>query len=283
MRWKDREESSNIEDRRGMSGSGKAGLGIGGIVLVVVIALATGQDPLQLLGQVSQQAPATSTGQDYKGGPREEELKKFTSVVLNDTETVWNALFKRRGRQYVEPKLVMFTGTVQSGCGTADAGMGPFYCGNDQKVYIDLSFYDMLKEKFGAEGDFAQAYVIAHEVGHHVQNQLGTLEKVHAMRQRMSQSEYNQLSVRLELQADFYAGVWANHAKEMAGLDQRDLESALKAASAIGDDSIQKRSQGYVKPDAFTHGTAEQRQRWFLKGWQTGDITQGDTFSVKNP
>jgi len=282
MRWKDRDESSNIEDRRGMSGGGKAGLGVGGIVLVVVIALATGQDPLKLLGQISNQAPLSTNNEPHKTTAREEDLKKFTGVVLKDTEVVWNAIFTKAGKRYVEPKLVMFTGHVQSGCGEADAGMGPFYCGNDQKVYIDLSFYDMLKQRFGAEGDFAQAYVIAHEVGHHVQKLTGVLDKVHDMRSKMSETQANQLSVRLELQADYYAGVWAHHAKEMESLTEEDLNSAMTAANAIGDDSIQKKSQGYVVPDAFTHGTSAQRQRWFMKGWRSGDMSGGDTFSVRD-
>lgn len=282
MRWKDREESSNIEDRRGMSGGGKAGLGLGGVVLIVAIALATGQDPLKLLGQVTEQVPLSS-GEKHVPTEREEELKKFTGVVLKDTETVWTAIFKKAGKRYIEPKLVMFTGHVQSGCGAADAGMGPFYCGNDQMVYIDLSFYDMLQQRFGAGGDFAQAYVIAHEVGHHVQKLTGVLDKVHSLRENMSEKQANSLSVRLELQADYYAGVWAHHAKEMESLTEDDLNSALNAANAIGDDAIQKKSQGYVVPDAFTHGTSVQRKRWFMKGWHSGEISGGDTFSVREP
>lgn len=257
-------------------------LGLGGIVVVVAIALLTGQNPLQLLGQVSQSAPVSS-GQPYKESGQEAELRKFTSVVLKDTETVWSELFKRRGRDYPEPTLVMFTGRVESGCGLADAGMGPFYCGNDEKVYIDLSFYNMMKERFGAKGDFAQAYVIAHEVGHHVQKTLGTLDKVHAAQQNSSQKQANQLSVRLELQADYYAGVWAHHAKEMEGLTEQDLRDAMNAANAIGDDAIQKQAQGYVVPDAFTHGTSAQRTRWFMKGFESGNPAGGDTFSVPNP
>jgi len=202
------------------------------------------------------------------------------AVVLKDTENVWHDQFNRIGKSYVEPKLVMFSGQVESNCGIADAGMGPFYCGEDQDVYIDLSFYDELKQKFGAQGDFAQAYVIAHEVGHHVQKQLGTLDKVHALQSQSSQARANELSVRLELQADFYAGLWAHQAKEMEKLDENDIRSALNAANSIGDDTLQKRARGYVQPDSFTHGTSAQRVRWFMKGWESGDIREGDTFSV---
>ncbi|MBS1721901.1 MAG: neutral zinc metallopeptidase [Armatimonadetes bacterium] len=281
MRWEDREESTNIEDRRGMTGGRVAGIGGVGLIVVLAYSLLTGQNPMQVLNQVSGSSPTSASG-EYQPTPHEEELRKFTAVTLKDTETVWHDIFRQLGREYVEPKLVMFTQQVESGCGVADAGMGPFYCGNDEKVYIDLSFYDMMKQKFGANGDFAQAYVIAHEVGHHVQKQLGTLDQVHAKREQMSDRQYNQLSVRLELQADFYAGVWAHHAKQLASLDRKDLESALNAANAIGDDALQKKMQGYVVPDAFTHGTSEQRARWFLKGWETGDVRQGDTFSVRN-
>ncbi|MBS1714148.1 MAG: zinc metallopeptidase [Armatimonadetes bacterium] len=283
MRWEDREESVNIEDQRGRGVGGKAvGISGLGLVIVIVYALATKQNPVDVLNQVSGPQGDTAASGEYKPTQHEEELRKFTAVTLKDTETVWSDIFRQNGRKYVFPKLVMFTGQVQSGCGTADAGMGPFYCGNDEKVYIDLSFYDMMKTRFGAKGDFAQAYVIAHEVGHHVQNQLGTLDKVHAMRERMSERQYNQLSVRLELQADYYAGVWAHHAKQMAELDESDIREAMEAANAIGDDTLQKQAQGYVKPDAFTHGTSEQRTRWFLKGFRSGDVREGDTFDA-NP
>lgn len=283
MRWEDREESANIEDIRGR-GTGKA-VGVGGVGLLIVlgIALLTGQNPLQLLNQVTSSSPTASGASEHQASPEEEALAKFTSVTLRDTEVVWGRLFKEAGRTYKEPKLVMFTDRVESGCGLADAGMGPFYCGNDEKVYIDLSFYGLMKERFGAKGDFAQAYVIAHEVGHHVQNQLGTLDKVHAMRERLDERRYNQLSVRLELQADFYAGVWAHHARQMASLDEGDIREALGAANAIGDDALQRQAQGYVVPDAFTHGTSQQRARWFMKGWESGDLSQGDTFSVREP
>ncbi len=212
----------------------------------------------------------------------EEENQKaeFVKVVLKDTEDVWNKLFQERGETYQEPILVLFTGVDQSGCGTASAAMGPFYCPEDSKVYIDLSFYDDLQSRFGAPGDFAMAYVVAHEVGHHVQDLWGISDKVHAARQRLSEEEYNKLSVKLELQADFLAGVWAHHDQELNNiLEPGDIEEALTAANAIGDDRLQKQSQGYVVPDAFTHGTSEQRMYWFKKGFETGDIEQGDTFA----
>jgi predicted metalloprotease len=202
--------------------------------------------------------------------------------VLAETEDVWNTELQKRGVQYREPHLVLFTDRVESACGLASAAVGPFYCPEDEKVYLDLGFFDMLHERFGAPGDFAQAYVIAHEVGHHVQKLLGIADQVHAMRDRVSETEYNQLSVRLELQADFFAGVWARHTQQMKQvLEEGDLEEALRAATAIGDDKLQKESQGYVVPDSFTHGTSEQRVRWFKRGYETGDMSQGDTFSTE--
>lgn len=281
MRWEDREESSNIEDRRGMSSGTKAGIGGLGIVIVLIYSFITNQNPVQVYNEVNKQAGSQTQSETKAIDPKEEPLRKFTAVVLKDTELIWSKIFADAGRKYEFPKLVMFSGHVESACGQADAGMGPFYCGEDRKVYIDLSFYQMMKNRFRTSGDFAQAYVVAHEVGHHVQNLLGTLDKVHSMRQRLSETEYNQLSVRLELQADYYAGVWANHAKEMEDLDENDLRSALTAANAIGDDTLQKQAQGYVRPDAFTHGTSDQRVRWFLKGWESGDLSQGDTFNAR--
>jgi predicted metalloprotease len=207
-------------------------------------------------------------------------LASFVGVVLADTEDVWNRLFQQQGSQYQEPKLVLFSGQVRSACGFASAASGPFYCPADRNVYIDLVFYKELKQRFGAPGDFAQAYVIAHEVGHHVQNLLGISEKVQAMRGRVSEAQYNQYSVRLELQADYFAGVWAHHAQRMNILEQGDLEEAMRAANAIGDDTLQKQAQGHVVPDSFTHGTSEQRMRWFMKGFKSGKLEQGDTFSV---
>lgn len=282
MRWKGREQSGNVEDRRG---AGTGGLVIGGGVGTVVLVAAyllLGGDPAQLfqmLGQtqVTTQAPAGS-GQTTAAG---DEGREFVGVVLKDTEDVWSALFAAEGRAYEPPHVVLFSGAVQSGCGVAGAATGPFYCPADRRVYVDLAFYDDLRERFGAPGDFAQAYVIAHEVGHHVQNLLGVSERVAAMRERMSRRDANELSVRLELQADFYAGVWAHHAQRMKQiLEAGDIEEALNAASAIGDDRLQRQATGTVTPDSFTHGTSEQRVRWFRRGFETGDMAQGDTFAT---
>ncbi|MFY9572494.1 MAG: neutral zinc metallopeptidase [Blastocatellia bacterium] len=282
MLWKDRRQSENVEDRRGMSrGGGMAiGGGLGGIV-ILVIALLLGADPRELL----QQAPGDESGSGQPSrpiNPAESELRQFVGVVLGDTEDVWNEIFRQSGRQYREPTLVLFTDQVNSGCGLAGTAVGPFYCPNDEKVYIDLGFYNELKTRFRAQGDFAQAYVIAHEVGHHIQRLLGTMDKVNASQRRLSKGEANQLSVRLELQADFLAGVWAHYAQRRGIIEPGDLEEALTAASAIGDDRLQRETQGYVVPDSFTHGSSEQRLRWFRKGFETGDIRQGDTFSTPN-
>jgi predicted metalloprotease len=276
MRWKDRRQSENVEDRRGMRASTVVGGGIGTILLALLI-YALGGNPADVIQQADPQASVD--GQQIPGV--NDESKEFVSVVLADTEDVWNKLFSENGRQYREPKLVLFSGQVQSACGFANSAVGPFYCPADQQVYLDTSFFNELHKRFGAPGDFAQAYVIAHEVGHHVQQLLGTADRVHAMRNRVSEAEYNQLSVKLELQADFLAGVWAHHAQKMKNiLDPDDVEEALRAASAIGDDKLQMESQGYVVPDSFTHGTSEQRVRWFMKGFKTGDMSQGDTFST---
>jgi|SRR5688572_3526060 len=272
MRWSGRRQSENIEDRRGMS-PGKAAGGLGGVGVIIAIAYALFTGDTSVLNQIA----VTGTGAP---SPNEAEYKEFSAVTLADTEEVWSNLFKKSGSTYKPPKMVLFNGSVESACGFASAAVGPFYCGEDSNVYLDLGFFDQMKGQLGAKGDFAQAYVIAHEVGHHVQNLLGTMQKVHQARSSMSEGQANQLSVRLELQADFYAGVWAHHAREMAGLDQGDIREAMEAASAIGDDTLQKRQQGYVVPDAFTHGSAEQRMRWFMKGFETGDPKQGDTFST---
>jgi predicted metalloprotease len=280
MRWKGRRQSENVEDRRGISGpTAVVGGGIG-VVILARIVMALGGDPSALL----QGGGAPGGGQPTVQQSQEaQEKKEFVAVVLADTEDVWDELFRERGSTYRKPTLVLFTGQVQSACGFASAAVGPFYCGEDEKVYIDLSFYEDLKRKFGAPGDFAQAYVIAHEIGHHVQNQLGVLDKVHSQQRRMSKEEFNRLSVRLELQADFFAGVWAHHAQKMQNiLDRDDIEEAIGAASAIGDDRLQQQAQGYVVPESFTHGTSEQRVRWFRKGWDTGDLRQGDTFNTRN-
>ncbi len=279
MRWQGRRGSRNVIDRRRSGGGRTIGLGggIGGILLVLAI-LWLGGDPTQLLQELdgggSQFTPSQLS-------PVEQERAQFVSVVLADTEDVWNQLFAQAGSDYQEPYLVLFKNSVSSACGFASAATGPFYCPADSQVYIDLSFFDEMAGQLQAGGDFAQAYVIAHEVGHHVQNLLGTSDRVHAARGRVSEDEYNQLSVRLELQADFYAGVWANHAeRNFQILEEGDIEEALNAASAIGDDRLQKQSRGYVVPESFTHGTSAQRVRWFTRGLKTGDINQGNTFDL---
>jgi uncharacterized protein len=282
MRWEMGRRSENVEDRRGMRpGRVALGGGIGGVVLIV-IALLLGVNPQQLLQEMPADQRA-SQAQVQPRDPAEDRLAEFVSVVLADTEDVWRAQFQSMGRQYREPKLVLFTEQVDSACGVAGSSVGPFYCPGDEKVYIDLQFYQELRDRFGAPGDFAQAYVIAHEIGHHVQNLLGISEKVHAMQQRVSKEEANALSVRLELQADFFAGVWAYHAQKIRNiLEPGDIEEALGAANSIGDDRLQTEGRGYVVPDSFTHGTSAQRVRWFRRGFETGDFHQGDTFNTGN-
>jgi uncharacterized protein len=282
MRWQDGRRSENVEDQRRRGPGGIViGGGIGTLVMVA-LALLSGADPVALLQQFQgnpQLAPQVGQAVD----PASDELKDFVSVVLADTEDVWQDQFRRLGKTYRAPHLVLFSGQVQSACGFADAAVGPFYCPADERVYIDLSFYEDLKNRFRAPGDFAQAYVIAHEIGHHVQNLLGISDKVHAKQGRVSKAEANRLSVRLELQADFLAGVWAHHAQRMRHiLEPGDLEEALEAATAIGDDRLQRQSRGYVVPDSFTHGTSAQRARWFRRGWDTGDIRDGDTFKASD-
>lgn len=268
MLWRGQRQSENIEDRRGMSRGGMAiGGGLGGIV-VLIIALLLGADPRQLLEQTRVDGPASGTQTSRSTNPQEEELKQFSATVLASTEDVWADIFRQEGKSYRKPTLVLFTEQVRSACGMAGAAVGPFYCPGDEKLYLDLSFFNELQTRFRAPGDFAQAYVIAHEVGHHVQNLLGTMEKVDAARGRMSEEAANQLSVRLELQADFLAGVWAHYARQKGILEPGDIEEALGAASAVGDDRLQREGQGYVIPDSFTHGTSEQRSRWFRKGWR---------------
>jgi predicted metalloprotease len=276
MRWQGRRESGNVEDRRGSRGGLIAGGGIGTIVIALLIYF-LGGDPSQVMDT---QPGAAQRQMSPAEQAKENEAAGFVKVVLAETEDVWNKIFAQNNQQYREPKLVLFTGMVQSACGNASSASGPFYCPADQQVYIDLSFYDELKNKLNAPGDFAMAYVIAHEVGHHVQNLLGISEKVQSMRGRVSEAEYNKLSVKLELQADFLAGVWAHHTQKLDGvIEPGDIEEALNAANAIGDDRLQQQSRGYVVPDAFTHGTSAQRVFWFKKGFQTGDINQGDTFN----
>jgi len=287
MRWTSGRRSENVEDRRGFHVSrGVAGGGIGTIVLVLV-ALYFGVDPSVILNQTQVTVPGSGTptqSAPYSASPEEKQLAEFVSVVLGDIEDTWHALFRSMGKTYEEPGLVLFSGSVESACGFASAAVGPFYCSEDRKVYIDLSFFSDLKKRFGAPGDFAQAYVIAHEVGHHVQNLLGIAEKVHSLRSQRSETEANKLSVMMELQADCFSGVWAHHAdKARKIIEQGDVEEALNAASAIGDDRLQRRSRGYVTPDSFTHGSSAQRMHWFNLGLKTGDIGQCDTFQTARP
>ncbi|MCB1042919.1 MAG: zinc metallopeptidase [Acidobacteria bacterium] len=281
MRWQQGRRSKNVEDRRRNRAAPKIGLAA---VVIALIAVFMGADPDQVLGLLSdQQVASQSSESPYSETAAETERADFVSAVLADTEDTWHQLFDAMNRRYEEPTLVLFRDAVRSGCGAAQSSTGPFYCPADHKMYLDLDFFDDLSAKLGAPGDFAQAYVIAHEVGHHVQNLLGTSSQVHQMRTQLSETEYNQLSVKLELQADFYAGVWAHYAQRARQLLERgDLEEAINAASAIGDDRLQRQAQGYVVPDAFTHGTSEQRMRWFKRGFETGDMAQGDTFTARN-
>ncbi len=282
MRWMDSRRSDNVEDRRGVPTGVMVGGGIG-TLLIVLVATFLGADPRQVLNliQNNQQAAPNQAGPPVPGDPAEEERKDFVAAVLGDTEDVWDDVFQSMNKRYDKPKLVLFRNGVQSACGNASSAVGPFYCPADQKVYLDLGFFQELKEKFKAPGDFAEAYVIAHEIGHHVQNLLGTSDKVHSLQSRARKPEANALSVRLELQADFLAGVWAHHAQKMKQiLEVGDVEGGLRAATAIGDDRLQMEAQGYVVPDTFTHGTSKQRVRWFTKGLKTGDINQGDTFNA---
>lgn len=278
MRWQGGRESSNVEDRRGMRG-GPVMLGGGlGTIILVLIVMFLGGDPRALLdqmGKAQQGGGGAAVQRGEEPDPAQEETKQFVAVILADTEDVWNDQFRRAGKQYQEPTLVLFTDQVQSACGLASAAVGPFYCPADSKVYLDMAFFRELELKFKAPGDFAQAYVVAHEVGHHVQNLLGLSDKVHNLQRRVDKVEGNKLSVRLELQADYLAGVWAHHAqKAKQYLDRKDLEDGLRAATAIGDDRLQKQAQGHVVPDSFTHGSSEQRVRWFSRGLETGDFSK---------
>jgi uncharacterized protein len=278
MRWIGGRESSNVDDRRGLSTGGVAlGGGIIGVIFLLVRFLLGGgsadtSDPGQFPGQSQQMTTEEKAADDQRA--------KFVKVVLAYTEDVWGELFAQQGKQYQQPTLVLFRGTVQSACGLASSASGPFYCPGDREVYVDLSFYQELKDRFQAPGDFAMAYVIAHEVGHHIQKLMGISDRVQNMRQQLSEGEYNKYSVMMELQADFLAGVWAHHAQQMKDvLEPGDIDEALNAANAIGDDRLQKESQGYIVPESFTHGTSQQRAYWFKKGFDTGDINQGDTFN----
>ncbi|PKH10739.1 neutral zinc metallopeptidase [Planomicrobium sp. MB-3u-38] len=282
MKWRGRRGSANVEDRRG-SGGGKGlavGGGLGGIVLILIVTFLGGDPGILLDGMGGNGSGGSSTGEPYQATEQEEELADFVSVVLADTEEVWTEVFAEEGMQYEEPTLVLFTDSVQSACGTAGASVGPFYCPADYKLYIDLDFYGELQRQFNAPGDFAMAYVIAHEVGHHVQNLLGVMQEVQPLRNQLSEEEYNKVQVQLELQADYLSGVWAHHAQQMGYLEEGDLEEALTAAAAVGDDTIQMRSRGYVVPESFTHGTSEQRKEWFYKGFEAGNLDEGDTFSA---
>jgi predicted metalloprotease len=279
MRWLGQRESSNVDDRRGVSGGTiAAGGGILGVIFLLLnFLLGGGGDGSSLPQQFPGTESREMTAEEKKA---DDERASFVKVVLADTEDIWGKLFADQGKNYTEPTLVLFRDAVQSACGNASAASGPFYCPGDQRLYIDLSFYEAMQTRLNAPGDFAMAYVIAHEVGHHVQTLNGTSEKMARLRQQVSESEYNKYSVMMELQADFFAGVWANHAQRMKNiLEPGDIEEALNAANAIGDDLLQKRSQGYVVPESFTHGTSAQRVYWFKKGFQTGDINQGDTFN----
>lgn len=298
MKWKGKRQSSNVEDRRGQSGPGMGGRGFNpmliiplikflfsktGLIIVgvvLVISFLTGNNPLSFLGQFfSGGNNPTEASAPYKSTREEEELAQFSGTILANTEDVWNGLLNN----YREPTLVLFTGSVASACGSASSATGPFYCPGDEKLYLDLSFFRDMERKLNAPGDFAQAYVIAHEVGHHIQKITGISDEVQRLRGELTETEYNKYSVRLELQADFLAGVWAHHSQQMSQMmEAGDLEEALNAAYAIGDDRLQKQSSGRVVPDSFTHGTSEQRLRWFKKGFETGDLEQGDTFNA-NP
>jgi len=283
MRWKDGRRSANVDDRRRVRISGKAKGGGIGIILLALVGMYFGIDPGIILQQGANLSGPAVQQSEYVPTAEENELADFVSVVLADTEDTWGNIFSGDGRSYQQPKLVLFTGAVESACGYAQAAMGPFYCPADKQVYIDLGFYQDLRNKMGAPGDFAQAYVIAHEVGHHVQNLLGISDQVHEMRSRISQTDYNQLSVRLELQADCLSGVWANRADRARQiLEGGDIEEALNAASMIGDDRLQKQARGYVTPDSFTHGSSLQRVSWFKKGLASGEVNTCDTFGAKS-
>lgn len=282
MRWQGRKGSSNVDDRRGRGVSGGGGKGLigGGLGLIILIIFTLlGGDPGVLLDN-NKITPGAEV--PYEETAEEKELAQFVSVVLADTEQVWGDIFTDIGEVYQEPKMVLFSGSVESACGVAGSSTGPFYCPADNQLYIDLSFYNELRDQFKAPGDFAMAYVVAHEVGHHVQTLLGVTDQLNEIRDQVSKTEYNQYSVRFELQADYLAGVFANFAQGKGYLEAGDLEEALTAANAIGDDRIQKEGQGYVVPDSFTHGTSEQRMRWFKKGFDTGNLDQWDTFNTKD-
>ena len=282
MRWEDFRPSENVEDRRGMGPAAVGGgLGVGGLVIVGLLSLFFGVDPRVIMNMAPGGSPAQRQEQVAPGTPQD-EAGRFVSAVLGQTEDTWTEIFGQSGRRYERPRLVMFRGSTQSGCGHAKAQMGPFYCPLDKKIYIDLSFFDEMRRRFRVQGDFAAAYVIAHEVGHHVQNLLGVLPKVHEEQRRMDKAEANRMSVRVELQADCLAGLWANRAEQAKRfLERGDVEEAINAASAIGDDKLQQQSQGYVVPDAFTHGSSKQRVHWFMTGFRSGRLDACNTFRAE--
>jgi predicted metalloprotease len=281
VRWDDLRQSSNVEDVRGSTGGGRGlKLGVGGTLIALVVSYFLGIDPRLILGLMSA-APTQTPAPTAAPGTPQDEQGRFIAAVLGETEDTWSAIFQARGAQYVPPKLVLYRDQMPTACGTGSAAAGPFYCPLDRKVYLDLGFFQQLSDEFQAPGLFAEAYVLAHEVGHHVQNQLGIADKVRAAQERASEAQANQLSVRLELQADCFAGVWAKHADQTKHiLEQGDVESALRAAAAVGDDTIQKRSRGYVVPDSFTHGSAAERTTWFKRGLASGSIPDCDTFAA---
>ena len=283
MKLDGRRESSHVEDRRGLSGGGKAGLGLGGIAIIAIITLLMGGNLGDVFQNVVQSGGLSQvTESNYEPTAENEALAKFSRQILASTEDVWSQYFQKNGLgTYKAPTLVLYTGATSTACGTGQAAMGPFYCSADEKLYIDLSFFSSMKQQLGADGDFAYAYVIAHEVGHHVQHVLGTLDQAHQQMAKMSKAQANRVSVRIELQADFYAGVWGHYESSMFGsLEDGDLEEAIRCASVIGDDYLQKKAQGYAVEESFTHGTATQRMRWLKKGLTTGDIRQGNTFQL---
>lgn len=280
MRWQGRRESSNVEDRRSTGGRRVASIGGIGTIIVLLIVWLMGGNPMQLL-QTMQAGDNSESSEMISTNPHEEELKRFLGVVLAETEDVWIKVFNENGDTYRQPTLVLFRESTESACGFSSAATGPFYCPGDEKVYIDLSFLEEMQQQLNAPGDFVQAYIVAHEVGHHVQKLMGIMDRYNSMRGELSEKEFNKLTVMLELQADFLAGVWAHHMdRTHALLEPGDIEEAMNAANAIGDDRLQRQSQGYVVPDSFTHGTSAQRMRWFMKGYETGDISQGDTFNA---
>lgn len=289
MKWEGRRQSSNVEDRRGQRPAGGGGFGGGGmklgggsLILLLLVFLLSGGNLGSVLDMMGGEQTQQVQNIEYTATEQEEELKAFSATVFADLEDVWTDIFKKNNRDYTLPKLVIYSGAVSSGCGNASSDVGPFYCSADQSIYVDLSFYNQLKSQFKAPGDFAFAYVLAHEVGHHVQNELGILQQVHDYRSKVSQRQYNELSVRMELQADYFAGVFAKYIQGEGYLEEGDIEEAIRAAGAVGDDSIQESMTGRVNPDTFTHGTSEQRMRWFMKGYQHGTIQDGDTFNTND-